>query len=432
MEKKMNRNASGLSRRNFIKTSAVVSLAALGTGASRVFAAGSDKIRVGLVGCGGRGRHDSTNLLKADDNVELVARGDMFEDRVKGLAGRLMRQFPDKVKVTPDKCCVGLDAYKKVLESDIDMVMLIETPHFRPQHLRSAVEAGKNVFMEKPVAVDPIGVRHVIESGEMADKKGLKIVTGTQMRRIAHLVAAMEKIHNGQIGDIVSGQCIRIGDGLMQWGDKERKPQWSDMDWQIRRWLFITWLSGDFITEQHIHNLDVINWAMGSHPVQCIGVGGRQVRTDAIYGNVYDHMAVEYEYPNGARIQYIGQQIDGCTDRNDQRLQGTKGSAYLDFGNAVIKGQNPWTHEGEIPNPEIKQHADHLAAIRQNIPLNEAKRVAESTLTTIMGRMSAYTGRALKWDWVMNSSKLDLTPPSYESGEAPVLEVAMPGKTQLI
>jgi len=424
--------SESISRRNFLKSSAAVSLAALGAGSSKLYAAGNEKIRVGLVGCGGRGRHDTTNLLKVDDNVELVAMGDMFKERAMGLAGRLARQFPDKVKVTPDKCFSGLDAYKKVLECDIDMVMLIETPHFRPEHLRAAVGAGKHIFAEKPVAVDPVGVRHVIETGEMAKQKNLKIVCGTQMRRIAHLVEATKRLHDGQIGDIVSGQCVRIGDGLMQWGDMERKPEWSEMDWQIRRWLFITWLGGDFITEQHIHNLDVVNWAMGGHPVQCVGIGGRQVRTDAIYGDVYDHMAVEYEYASGAKIQYIGQQIDRCTERNDQRLVGTKGSAYLDFGIANIKGDNPWSYEKEVPNPELQQHKDHLAAIREDKPINEIKRVAESTLTSIMGRMSAYTGRALKWDWVMKSSKLNLTPAGYGPDDAPKLEVAMPGQTQLI
>ncbi len=427
-----NHKTSSVSRRAFLKSSAAAGLSAVLAASPRTYAAGSDKIRVGLVGCGGRGRHDTTNLLKADANVEIVAMGDVFKDRIGESISRLSQAFPGRINATPDTCFVGLDAYKKVLEQDIDMVVLTETPHFRPQHFRAAVEAGKHIFMEKPVAVDPAGVRSVIQTADMADAKGLKVVCGTQMRRIAHLVAAIERIHNGQIGDIVAGQCVRVGDGLMTWGAKERKAGWSDMEWQLRRWLFVTWLSGDFIVEQHIHNLDIINWAMNSHPAKCLGVGGRQVRTGPEYGNVYDHMAVEYEYPNGAKIAYMGAQIDGCTDRNDQRLQGTKGSAYLDFAIAKIDGQNPWKNEGESPNPEIKQHADHLAAIRENKPINEANRVAESTLTTIMGRMSVYTGRELSWDWVMNASKLDLTPASYEFGPAPALEVAMPGKTQLI
>jgi len=422
----------GFSRRDFLKSSTAVGLATLAAVSPRIYAGGTDKLRIGLIGCGQRGRHDSKNCLRASENVEITAMGDLFKDQLDGAVTEISKEFPDKIKVTPDTCFVGFDAYKKVLNCDIDMVMLTEIPHFRPAHFKAAVEAGKHVFMEKPVAVDPAGVRSVIGSSDIADSKGLKIVAGTQMRRIAHLVAGIERIHNGQIGDIVGGHCIRHGDGLMDWGVRERKAEWSDMEWQLRRWLFMTWLSGDFIAEQHIHNLDIINWALKSHPVQCFGSGGRQVRTAPEYGDVYDHFAIEYEYPDGVRIQYMGEQIDGCSDRNDQWLSGTKGTAYLDFGVAVIKGQNPWKNEGESPNPEIRQHADHIAAIREGKPLNEGRRVAESTLTAIMGRMSAYTGRALKWDWVMNASKLDLTPASYEFGELPMPVVAMPGKTKLI
>jgi predicted dehydrogenase len=182
----------------------------------------------------------------------------------------------------------------------------------------------------------------------------------------------------------------------------------------------------------HVHNLDMVNWALDAHPVQCIGMGGRQVRTAPEYGDAYDHFAVEYEYPNGVRIEYMGAQIDGVTDRNDQRLVGTKGSAYMDSANAIIEGEKPFKYDGPSPDPCIRQHADQIAAIREAKPLNEGKRIAESTLTSIMGRMSAYTGRALKWDWVMNASKLDLRPPRYEFGDLPMPPVAVPGKTQLI
>jgi predicted dehydrogenase len=425
-------NSAGFNRRDFLKSSTAAGLATLLAVSPRIYAAGSDKIRIGQIGCGNRGRHDLKNCLKANENVEITVMGDLFKDQLDGAFAEITKEFPDKIKVTPDTSFVGFDAYKKVLSCDIDMVMLTEIPHFRPAHFKAAVEAGKHVFMEKPVAVDPAGVRSVIETSQAAEPKGLKIVAGTQMRRIAHLVAGIERIHNGQIGDIVAGQCVRHGDGLMNWGAGQRKAEWSDMEWQLRRWLFMTWLSGDFIAEQHIHNLDIINWALQSHPVQCLASGGRQVRTAPEYGDVYDHFAVEYEYPNNVRIQYMGEQIDGCTDRNDQWLSGTKGTAYLDFSQAVIKGQNPWKSGSGSPNPELKQHADHIAAIREGIPLNEGRRVAESTLTAIMGRMSAYTGRALKWDWAMNASKLDLTPPSYEFGELPMPPVAMPGKTKLI
>ncbi|MHC4157618.1 MAG: Gfo/Idh/MocA family oxidoreductase [Planctomycetota bacterium] len=432
MKNKANGKRREISRRDFIKASTAVSLAALGAGASKVFAAGSDKIRVGLIGCGDRGRYDTTNCLNSSENVELVAMGDPFGDHIDKCLADLSRTVDDKVSVSKDMSFVGMDAYKKVLACDVDMVILTTPPHFRPEHLRAAIEAGKHVFTEKPVAVDPVGVRSVIESSELAKQKNLTIVVGTQMRRIAHLVAAMERIHNGDIGDILAGWCVRTGDGMLYWGPKTRQPGWSDMEWQLRRWLFLTWLSGDLIVEQHIHNLDIINWAIGSHPVKCMGMGGREVRTGPEYGNVYDHFSVEYEYPNGVRVSYMGAQIDGISVRCDQRLVGTKGSAYLDFGNATIEGQNPFTYEGDIPDPCIQQHADHIAAIREGKHLNEGRRIAESTLTAIMGRMSAYTGRALSWDWVMKASKLDLRPPSYEFGDLPARPVAVPGETELI
>jgi len=424
----------GFSRRDFIKSSAAVSLVTLGSGASKIFAAGSDKIRLGLIGCGGRGTYDSTNCMNAAEGVELVAMGDGFKDRLDNSLKTLKERFGEKIKVTEGTSFVGFDAYKKVLECNVDMVVLTEPPHFRPEHLKAAIEAGKHVFMEKPVAVDPVGVRSVIASSEVADTKKLTIVAGTQSRRMAHIVALMERIHNGDLGEIVGGQCVRIGGGMLNWssGTKGREPEWSDMEWQMRRWLFYTWLSGDFITEMHVHNLDVMNWALDSHPVRCFGLGGREVRTGEEYGNVFDHFAVEYEYPNGVRIEYMGTQIDGCSFRSDERVVGTKGSAYINSGNAIIEGQKPFKYDGPSPSPVIRQHADQIAAIRQGKSLNEGRRIAESTLTTIMGRMSAYTGRALKWDWVMNASKLDLRPEKYEFGDLPTRPVAVPGKTELV
>jgi predicted dehydrogenase len=435
-----------LSRRDFIKKSAVFGAATFALGTNRMFATGSDVVRIGLIGCGGRGTYDVTNCLNSAENVELVAMGDLFKARIDTCLAYLTSVPKDaepetveaaarlkaKVKVTDEMCFVGWDAYKQVLATNVDMVILTEPPHFRPEHLKAAIEACKHVFMEKPVAVDPVGVRSVIASSALADKKGLTIIAGTQMRRISHLVECMRQIHDGAMGDIIGGQCVRIGDGLLGWGPLERQPDWTDMEWQLRRWLFLTWLSGDFIVEQHIHNLDIINWALNTHPVKCIGLGGRQARVKPEYGNVFDHFAVEYEYPNGARIEYMGAQINGCSFRNDQRLVGTKGSAYMDFGRAVIEGNSPFNYEWDEINPCLRQHADQIEAIREGKPLNEGKRVAESTLTAIMGRMSAYTGRALSWDWVMNASKLDLSPPKYEFGDLPMEDVAVPGQTKLI
>jgi len=433
MKTRVAKKLSGLSRRDFIKNSAVVSAAALTAQAGKMFAAGSDTIRVGLIGCGGRGTYDTTNCLNSTDNVQLVAMGDLLKDRLVNSLANLKKRLGEKIKVTEDKCFVGWDAYKKVAAcDDVDLVILTEPPHFRAAHLAAAIEAGKHVFMEKPVAVDPVGVRSVIASSELADKKKLTILAGTQMRRISHLVQGVKSIRDGAIGDILAGQCVRIGDGMLTWGSNERQPAWSDMEWQLRRWLFLTWLSGDFIVEMHVHNLDVMNWAMGAHPVQCLGMGGRQVRTAPEYGDVYDHFAIEYEYPNGVRVEYMGAQIDGCSDRNDERLVGTKGSAYMDFGRTVIKGDKEIEYAWDKFDPCLRQHADQIAAIRQGEALNEGRRIAESTLTCIMGRMSAYSGRALKWDWAMNASKLDLSPSKYEFGDLPMPAVAIPGKTQLI
>ena len=435
MKTKTMQEKSELSRRDFIKSSAALGAATLAVGTNRIFAAGSEKVRIGLIGCGGRGTNDATKCLRSSENVELVAMGDLFKERLDRCRRTLGKKLSDKVKVTEDKCFVGWDAHKKVVGcDDVDMVILTEPPHFRPGHLKAAIEAGKHVFMEKPVAVDPVGVRSVIASSELADRKNLTIVAGTQMRRISHLVEGIKAIHDGAIGELVGGQCVRLGGGMLTWSSntKQRQPNWSDMEWQLRRWLFMTWLSGDFIVEMHVHNLDVMNWAFGGPPVQCMGMGGREVRTAPEYGNAFDHFAVEYEYPNGVRVEYMGTQIDGFTGRNDQRLVGTEGRAYTDFGRVVIEGRNQTEYAWDQLDPEIKQHADQIAAIRQGKRLNEGRRIAESTLTSIMGRMSAYTGRALKFDWAMKASKLDLSPPKYEFGDLQMRPVAVPGKTQLI
>ncbi|MHC4646384.1 MAG: Gfo/Idh/MocA family protein [Planctomycetota bacterium] len=434
MKKNTNRKTRQVSRRQFMKASAAASVAALTFENTRIFAAGSDKLRVGLIGCGGRGTGAAKDCVTSSENVEIVAMGDLFRERIDKSLKKLQKDVPDKLKVTEETCFTGLDAYLKVLGCDVDMVIMASPPHFRPAQLKAAVEAGKHIFMEKPVAVDPVGVRSVIASSELAEQKGLAIVAGTQRRHQAQYLEVMKRIHNGDIGKIVSAQCYWNQVGLWEkavaenWR-KRTELGWSDMEWQCRTWLFFTWLSGDHIVEQHVHNLDVINWAIGSHPVQCLGMGGRQVRTGPEFGNIYDHFAIEYEYPDGVRVLSMCRQIPGCTERISERVVGTEGVAH---GNGKIEGNNPYEYEGESPSPYVQEHFDLVASIREAKPLNEGKRIAESTLTAIMGRMSAYTGRAIAWDWVMNSSKLDLTPPSYEFGDLPVPPPAMPGKTQLI
>jgi predicted dehydrogenase len=420
----------GMTRRDFIKTTSVASMASLAatvSGSGGLFAAGADAVRVGVIGCGGRGTGAAINAVNAAPGVEILALFDPFQDRIDKSLKTLREKVPAAVKVTPETCFTGFDGYKKLLAiKNINYIIMAAPPGFRPIHLKAAIEAGKHVFMEKPVAVDPLGIRSVIASSELAAKKGLAIVAGTQRRHQKSYIEILKRIHDGAIGEIVGGQCYWNQGEL--WVIKQT-PEMSDMEWQCRNWLYFSWTSGDHIVEQHVHNIDVVNWAFGATPVKVMGMGGRQVRTAPEYGNIFDHFAVEFEYPNGARVMSMCRQTPGCADRVEEKIVGTKGHA---FGYGEISGPNAWKFEGDEPDPYVVEHTDLIASIRDGKPLNEGKRVAESTLCAIMGRMSAYTGRAISWDWAMNASKLDLTPAKFEFGPNPVDPVAVPGKTPLI
>jgi len=417
--------ASKVSRRDLLKASAV-SVAAMGV-TSRMYAAGSDTIRVGLIGCGGQGTRDLISCVKSSPGVEIVAMGDLFEDRLQESLDKLGKEVPDALKVTPEKRFVGFDAHKQVLATDVQMVLLVTPPHWRAQHFQAAVEAGKHVFMEKPGGVDPTGIRSLIQTSELAKQKGLSVGAGTQRRHSYIYQEIIRRIHDGQIGQIVSAQAYWNGGdmlGYWKWWDK---GSLSDMEWQCRSWPWFTWTSGDHIVEQHVHNLDVINWALEGHPEQCMGMGGRAVRN---LGNIYDHFAVEYEYADGVRVASYCRQINGSTDRIAERVVGTKGVADVDRG--VITGEKPFQYEGPDPDHYVQEMAELIQSIREGKPINEGKNVAESTMNAVMGRMSAYTGRALKWDWAMNASKQDLRPPKYDWIDLPGEPVAVPGKTPLI
>ncbi len=416
-----------MNRREFVKTTAAVSLAAALPRVPGAFAQGSDAIRVGVIGCGGRGTGAAIDALNGAAGVEVVALCDLVQDRIDSSLKKLKEAHPDKIKVTPDRTFTGFDGYLKLAAlPEVNYVILATPPGFRPSHLKAVVGAGKNIFMEKPVAVDPVGIRSVISSSALAQQKGLSIVAGTQRRHQARYLELMKRVRAGAIGELVGGQCYWNMGAL--WVIK-RTPEMSEMEWQCRNWLYFSWLSGDHIVEQHVHNIDVINWAFGALPVKAMGMGGRAARTAPEYGNIFDHFAVELEYPNGARVMSMCRQTEGAAERVEERLAGTKGSA---FGYGEIKSAAPWKFEGDEINPYVQEHTDNIAAIRAGRPLNEGRQVAESTMCAIMGRMSAYTGRALSWDWVMNSSKLDLTPKRFEFGPNPVDPVAVPGSTQLI
>jgi len=438
-----------VTRRNFIKTSAMVTGATMATqfAMPRAFGAGSDVLRVGVIGCGGRGTGATINCMQADPGIEIVAIGDLFPEAVdaalkrllagevspNGLGGETQQYNVSQVKVTRDKCFSGFDAYKKVCDlPEVDVIITAAPPGFRPIHLDYAIKAGKHVFMEKPVAVDPVGVRSVIASAKLAKEKKLAIVAGTQRRHQAKYLEGIARIHDGQIGEVVSGQCYWNMGNLWKsqakanWANKDK---WSQMEWQIRNWLFIDWLSGDHINEQHIHQLDVMNWAIGATPKNIMGMGGRQVRTDPMWGNIYDHFAIEYEYDNGVRIQSMCRQTDGAHRRVAEYIVGTKGIAYLNEGKIV--GENPWQLSGAHGDPYVVEHKDMIDSIRSGYVLNEGERVAESNLTAICGRTSAYTGKKLSYKWAMKSSKLNLVPETFAFGDNPLNPVPMPGTTNL-
>jgi predicted dehydrogenase len=418
---------NGLTRRDFIKTASMATLAGAMAGTGGLFAAGSDTIRVGVIGAGGRGTGAAIDAVNAAPGVEIVALYDPFRDRVDSCLKTLREKVPAAVKVKPEACFTGLDGYRKLLEiKDINYIVTAAPPGFRPLHLEACVNAGKHVFMEKPVAVDPVGVRSVIASSELAAKKGLGIVAGTQRRHQQKYLETMKRIHDGAIGEIVGGQCYWNQGEL--WVIK-KTPEMSEMEWQCRNWLYFSWTSGDHIVEQHVHNIDVMNWALRATPVKVMAMGGRQVRTAPEYGNIFDHFAVEFEYPGGVRVASQCRQIKGCADRVEEKIVGTKGHA---FGYGEIAGPNAWKFEAEERNPYVVEHTDLIESIRAGKPLNEGRRIAESTLCAIMGRMSAYTGRALSWDWAMNASKLDLFPKSLVFGPHEVDPVAVPGVTPLV
>lgn len=447
--KKTNREWS---RRQFIKSTSAASLtlsALVGSGRA-VHAAHSDELKLGLIGCGGRGTGAASQaLLSTNTPIKLWAMGDLFRDHLdasyrmlsEGAEARYDREafgsLSRQMDVPESRKFVGWDAYKGVLDSGVDMVILATPPHFRPMQFEAAVQAGKHVFMEKPVAVDPMGIRKVYAAAEVAERKGLSVVAGTQRRHQNHYLEIMKRVADGAIGEIVAAQCywnmggLWIEDAKNHW-EQYQKKNWSDMEYQIRNWLFFTWLSGDHICEQHVHNLDIIHWAMGTNPEVAMGMGGRQERTQPQYGNIYDHFSVEFEYPNGVRLASMCKQITGSSYHVCERLVGTKGQTYTDSSNGFITGQNAYKYTGEDVNPYYQEHADLIASIRKGEPLNEGRQVATSTMMAILGRMSAYTGRALKWDWAMKRSELDLSPPSYTFGPLQARPVAIPGHTPLV
>ncbi len=421
---------STTTRRNFLKSSsAAAGIAAFA--ASNAHAGGADEtIRVGLVGCGGRGTGAAKDALAADPHTELVALGDTFADRAELCLTELKRdeKLGSRVKVDADYVFDGFDNYKKVIDA-CDVVILTTPPHFRPQHFRYAVEQGKHVFIEKPVAVDAPGIHSVLESCRMAKEKNLSIVSGLCWRYDSGVRETMRQIREEKmIGDIVAIESNYNASTLWHRGDK---PAWSRMEYQIRNWLYFTWLSGDHICEQAIHTLDKTAWLLGDiQPTEAMAMGGRQQRTDPKYGNIYDHFTVFYKYPTGQHVYFTCRQQDDTSNRTEDRVLGTAGQAEI-LRHVISPNEGKkWRYRGPKPSMYLVEHQELFKSIREGNPINNGHYMCNSTMLAIMGRMAAYSGKTVTWDECFNS-QVRLGPESYEWSDCPTSPVAIPGKFEL-
>jgi predicted dehydrogenase len=417
------------SRREFLKTTAAAgALAAVPS----VHAAGSDVLRVGLIGCGDRGTGAATQALAADSNVKLVAMADAFRDRLDESLELLQKEekIAAKIDVKADHRFAGFNAYRELLGSGVEVVLLCTPPQFRPQHLRAAVEAGKHVFAEKPVAVDAPGVRSVLETCKLAQTKGLSVVSGLCLRYDNGFRETVQRIHDGGVGEIMALVANDYRSG--RW-TKPRQADWTEMYYQMRNWYNFTWLSGDFNVEQHVHFLDVCAWIMkNEYPVKAVGMGGRQVLTGPEYGQIYDHFSVVYEYANGTKLLSNCRQQPHCSNDMSAQVLGTQGRAELAErrrGLRVQSGGRQWYYAGPHNQMYQTEHDVLFASIRDAKPINNGEYMAKSTLLAIMGRMAAYTGQQISWEKAL-SSKEDLSPAGYTwEAQPPPAKVAIPGET---
>ena len=404
-----NQRESNGTRRQFIKTSSAIAAAGSLVGAAGLPAtldanfhvSGSDTIRVGLVGSGGRGAGAAADSLNAQSgNVELAAVGDLFDNRIGAAVDGLSKKFKNKVTVTKDSTFLGFDAYEKVMASDVDLVILATPPGFRPLHLEAAVKAGKNVFMEKPVAVDALGVQRVLKATEEAKKKGLSVQVGLQRRHERAYQEIIKRLQEGAIGEIVSARVYWNQGTLWVSG---RESQQTELEHQIRNWLYFNWLSGDHLVEQHIHNLDVINWLMNDFPTKARGMGGRQVRTGRQHGEIFDHHAIEFTYGDGTIMHSNCRQIADCWNDVSEHVQGTKG--YCDLASGVIydlDGKETFRTQGSRGG-HAQEHVDMYADLQRGLLPNEGEYGAKSTMTAILGRLATYSGKEVTWEAAINS-----------------------------
>ncbi len=409
---------SQYTRRDFGKLGAAAGFSIL-TGLSRSARgqANSETLKAGLLGCGGRGTGAAEQFLEGNENVQIIALADLFKDKVdharKELTENPNGKVRSKVAINDDHCFVGLDAYKKIMETDIDIILIGTVPYGKPEQMEAAVAAKKHVFMEKPIAVDPVGVRRFVAACKQHQELGLTFVAGTQRRHQKEYVETIDKIHNGEIGDVLALRAYWCGE--LPWV-RERQEGWSDMEYRVRNWINYCWTSGDNIVEQHVHNLDVCNWVMNDHPVSVMASGGRNWKPALEkYGDLYDHFSCDYEYGNGVHMMSMSRHWDGCDQAVFEEAVGTKGKSNC--------------HDKAKPgkNAYIQEHINLVNSItNMDKKYHEGVQVAESTLTAIMGRMSAYTGKKVTWDEAMASDLSIIPDPLNFEAKVPVWSVPVP------
>ncbi len=407
----------------FLKTGAAAT-AALAVN-SAVHAGGSDTIKIGLIGCGGRGRGAAGDAIKADPNTKITAVCDIFPEITKVVAEAMTKQFKDRADIG-ERQFSGFDGYKQLIDSGVDLVLLATPPGFRPLHLDYAVKAGKHVFAEKPLAVDAPGVRSVLASAKLAKEKNLLCASGFCYRHDSRKIETVKRIHDGQIGDVSTMQVSYNTGPIWHRGDKD---SWSPMEKQVRNWYYYSWLSGDHLVEQACHNIDKACWVMGDYPIAATGLGGRQWRTDPKYGNIWDHFSLTFEYADGRRVFAQCRQMSNCHGDTSDHVWGSKGRAEL-MSHSIVADGKTWEYgAGPYRDMYVQEHADYIQSLRAGKPINDMDAAAKSTLMAILGRQAAYTGKRILWNRML-ASKEQLTPDTYAWGGHDVPPVPVPGVTK--
>ena len=424
-------------RRDFLKKGAAASLAGLAL-AQSVHAAGSDQIKIALIGCGGRGTGAAVNALSTKANVKLVAMHDAFRDRLDGAYRAIAGQFKDKIDVPEERKFTGIDGYLKAIEAGVDMVLLCGPPGFRPMQFEAAVKAGKHVFMEKPVCTDAPGYRRIRAANAEAKKKGLYVAVGHHLRHEIKHKEVIRRIHDGAIGDVKFLRIYFNSSGVWVHG---RKPSETEMEYQVRNWYYFNWLSGDHIVEQHVHDIDVANWIMKGPPVSANGMGGRQVRIGKDYGEIFDHHAIEFEYADGTRCFSFCRHIPGCWESFSEHAHGTKGEVNIEgHGRSFLRvngGESMKWERG--PDGHQLEMDDLFAALLAGQPYNEGDHGADASMTAILGRMATYSGQVIRWEDAIKS-EINLAPdtftwdakPKSAPGPDGIYPCAIPGVTKTV